>query len=768
MFETDRLVASCIWKKIRPELYSSAKKVNVRVEKEKDDPIAMIGTQNGVSTVLQWLSTKALELTRSFTTEMVHFDSVEAVALQNFAVGSSIRRLEIKNCVEIKWPEKGLVAKRPITNAGQERVLELRIKNLLDTEVDAIICAANSSLDTTTGLAKILSNAGGISIQSQLNDYVKLHGMAEEGSSVAIEAGELRCEWLVFAVVPGCAASTFNSRDRELFRAAVSSSLRKAGTRNATTVAIPALKAGSSQLPIKNCAEVTIQASRQYLESCSDSSVSKIEIVLPPDPKLVEEFENKFSADVSTIVKLPDLQPPVASFLWLYEDDSGSFNNYDVAAAKAIEEQFQASVQTATIQIKMFTYKVDFSSMIQTNLITFKSRRIKRIVATVRCAWFYRGNDGCYERYDKISSSAIETAHAEGQSRIYITPNKYTYTVDLKKMEQTNNSTKMKRSIKRQVASTNTTCSFPKLAMSFEDVDVHIRGQPTDVEAGVAELTALIRETIKTKEVPIPNTLSTSIQTIIKQYGEAYGLRIQFSQSPDSGPSVATVGGFKNRVDNFVQDLQEKIIQLQQSSKQPEWEPPPEWELPVDPNQPILKFVNPAAGEYKRVLNRMRESMPEVQIVKLERIQNVWLWRKYCQHMERMREKNEGSVKEKELFHGTSSTNPEKIYLSEEGFDMRFCAGRWGWGCYFAENASYSDGFCYRSLVGMQMFLAKVLTGESISLRGDKSLRMPPEKKSSSGHTVRFDTVTGVSSSSRIYVTYNNDKAFPFYLITYR
>ena len=553
IFETDPLVSSCIWKKIRPELYSFAKKVNVRVEKEKDDPIAMIGSQNGVSTVLQWLSSKALELTRSFTTEMVHFDSVEAVAFQNFAVGSSIRRLEIKNCVEIKWPERGLVAKRLITNAGQERVLELRIKNMLDTEVDAIICAANSSLDTTTGLAKILSNAGGISIRSQLNDYVELHGMAAEGSSVAIEAGELRCEWLVFAVVPSCVASTFNSRDRESFWAAVSSSLREAGTRNATTVAIPALRAGSSQLPIRECAEITIRASQQYLESCSDSSVSKIEIVLPPDPKLVEEFENKFSSDVSTIGKLPDLQPPEISFYWLYKNDSDGFTHYDEAAARALEEQFQASAKTAIIQTKMFTYKVDFSSMIQTNLKTFKMRQIKRIVATDSCTWLYRENDGSHKPYDKFFSSAIETARAKGQSRIYITPNEYTYTIDLQKMEQTNNSTNMKRPIKRQAACANTSCSFPKLAMSF---DVDVRGQPTDVELAVAELTVLIRETMKTKAIPIPKSLTTSIQTIIKQYGEAYGLRIEFSQSSDSGPSVATVGGFKSRVDKFVQDLQ--------------------------------------------------------------------------------------------------------------------------------------------------------------------------------------------------------------------
>ena len=149
--------------------------------------------------------------------------------------------------------------------------------------------------------------------------------------------------------------------------------------------------------------------------------------------------------------------------------------------------------------------------------------------------------------------------------------------------------------------------------------------------------------------------------------------------------------------------------------------------------------------------------------------------------MERMKEKNKGVLNEKELFHGTSSTNPDEIYKSEEGFDMRFCtSGMWGVGSYFAEKASYSDRYSYktdRSKMPMflakylrsekQMFLAKVLTGDSKDHPRDSSLRMPPEKTSFSDHTVRYDTVTGVTGGSRVYIIYNNDKAFPFYLITY-
>ena len=163
----------------------------------------------------------------------------------------------------------------------------------------------------------------------------------------------------------------------------------------------------------------------------------------------------------------------------------------------------------------------------------------------------------------------------------------------------------------------------------------------------------------------------------------------------------------------------------------------------------------------------------QVKICKLERIQNKWLWRKYVRHKEAMSEKNKGAVNEKELFHGTSSTDPEEIYRSEDGFDMRYSrAGLWGQGSYFAEMASYSDRYSYNVSGGVkQMFVANVLTGESANLRQKRELRMPPEKDLAMGgifgKTMRYDTVTGITNGCRIYVTYNNDKAYPFYLITY-
>lgn len=42
----------------------------------------------------------------------------------------------------------------------------------------------------------------------------------------------------------------------------------------------------------------------------------------------------------------------------------------------------------------------------------------------------------------------------------------------------------------------------------------------------------------------------------------------------------------------------------------------------------------------------------------------------------------------KHLFHGTRATDPQQIYTTEDGFDIRFSnAGAYGTGIYFADNS---------------------------------------------------------------------------------
>ena len=129
--------------------------------------------------------------------------------------------------------------------------------------------------------------------------------------------------------------------------------------------------------------------------------------------------------------------------------------------------------------------------------------------------------------------------------------------------------------------------------------------------------------------------------------------------------------------------------------------------------------------------------------------------------------------REKTLFHGTRNTDPREIYEGDDSFDMRLSSdGMWGKGNYFAVNALYSDGYAHRQRQGnlKKLLLAQVLTGISY-FSPPKRFTKPPLRNANTGQvgTVqrRYDSVNGQSCGSTIYITYENNLAYPAYIITY-
>ena len=121
---------------------------------------------------------------------------------------------------------------------------------------------------------------------------------------------------------------------------------------------------------------------------------------------------------------------------------------------------------------------------------------------------------------------------------------------------------------------------------------------------------------------------------------------------------------------------------------------------------------------------------------------------------------------------------PKIIYGSENsksrgevGFDMRYSnQGMWGVGIYFAENASYSNGYAYDNRDGSKSFFyAKVAIGQSVPLPSDNKLRVPPLKSTTNGKLEEsYDSIQGYTGNSNIFIIYENSRAYPQYLITYK
>lgn len=195
---------------------------------------------------------------------------------------------------------------------------------------------------------------------------------------------------------------------------------------------------------------------------------------------------------------------------------------------------------------------------------------------------------------------------------------------------------------------------------------------------------------------------------------------------------------------------------------------PSEWEPQRDDVE--RKPVRKGSKEWSDIEKRWKATM-SCPIKKVERIQNKWFWKAYSLCQVKLKTQNSGQDNEKWLFHGTKQTSPEQIYRSDKGFDFRFSnSGMWGNGIYFAVNASYSAktySFTQFMTGDKQIFLARVLTGDSKELPPDKSLKMPPLKDSCSDKITRYDSVKGNTGGSDIYVVYEHDKAYPAYLITF-
>lgn len=171
--------------------------------------------------------------------------------------------------------------------------------------------------------------------------------------------------------------------------------------------------------------------------------------------------------------------------------------------------------------------------------------------------------------------------------------------------------------------------------------------------------------------------------------------------------------------------------------------------------------------EHDRIANSFLQTMPNVTFLRIERVQNKPLWRKYQHCSERMCD--DGILNEKLLFHGSSRTNPEKIYKGDVGFDPSFSNnGMWGQGSYFAANASYSDRYAHVVKGFKKMLAAWVLTGHSKESKPSRYER-PPERHVPGSDIVRkYDSVNGSTGGSKVYITYDSHHAYPGYVVTYQ
>ena len=121
----------------------------------------------------------------------------------------------------------------------------------------------------------------------------------------------------------------------------------------------------------------------------------------------------------------------------------------------------------------------------------------------------------------------------------------------------------------------------------------------------------------------------------------------------------------------------------------------------------------------------------------------------------------------RELFHG-SDANAMKA-ICQQGFDWRLSGVHgtaYGKGSYFAVAALYSDGYATAaSGTGHKMmFLNKVIVG--LYVVGNSSTMRPPPRDPNKPYELYHSCVNNMANPS-MFVVFENDQAYPEFLITY-
>jgi len=202
--------------------------------------------------------------------------------------------------------------------------------------------------------------------------------------------------------------------------------------------------------------------------------------------------------------------------------------------------------------------------------------------------------------------------------------------------------------------------------------------------------------------------------------------------------------------------ITEKLVQL-----------PVYWN-PTQTHTCQLFDVEKGSGEFDKIQNEMKKTLPDVQIVGIQRIQNLLVYHRYYSAMRGV-SISCNDTDEKLFFHGTRNIPPGIIISCQEGFDSRLAGNQnlWGPGVYFAQDASYADAFAFQGLGTKQIIVASVTLGDCFDygLLCNPSLRKPP-KNIRTGK--EYNSVSGITKGKRVYSVFNSAQCCPRYIVRYK
>jgi len=161
----------------------------------------------------------------------------------------------------------------------------LRQGDLTESATDAIVNAANNDLVLGAGVAGAIRKKGGPEIQKQCDRI----GAIALGEAAITTGGNLMARFVIHA-----ASMSLGGRTTEAnLRASTRNSFLRAAEKHLKSIAFPAIGTGIAGFPMKRCAEVMLEETRDHL--LTSTSIERVEFVLF-DSQSLDVFERALAA----------------------------------------------------------------------------------------------------------------------------------------------------------------------------------------------------------------------------------------------------------------------------------------------------------------------------------------------------------------------------------------------------------------------------------------------------------------------------------------
>ncbi|MDX1378471.1 MAG: macro domain-containing protein [Anaerolineales bacterium] len=157
-------------------------------------------------------------------------------------------------------------------------------------EVDAIVNAANEHLQHGGGVAWVISNNGGETVQKESDEWIQKHGPVSHAHPAWTSGGLLPAKYIIHAVGPIWGSG---DEDKKLSDA-VTGSLRVADELKCKSIAMPAISTGIFGFPKDRAAGIIFSSIEKYFEE-NRSKVSLVKLILF-DQSSVDVFLNVWNS----------------------------------------------------------------------------------------------------------------------------------------------------------------------------------------------------------------------------------------------------------------------------------------------------------------------------------------------------------------------------------------------------------------------------------------------------------------------------------------